>query len=132
MTLHRFEHIHSRQAGYIETRQPHIHDNRNFQGVVIRLELTLHFLLVLRAAAYFEPLFRILVPHCHHYADLFAPFGTKLHEAVVDFHRDWTAISNNKGFSGKNIGTILFVVIDDIGAERINHLGRVENRIQTT
>ena len=129
MAPHRLEDVHGRKAGNVETGKPHVHYNRNLQGVVIRLELTLHFLFVLRSAAYLEPLFGVLIPHGHYYADLFSPFGTKLHKAVVDLHCYRSAIGNNQSFSGKNIGTILLVVINDIGAKRIDHLRGIEDCI---
>ena len=129
VTLHGLEHVHSRQAGHVEAREPHVHDDGYLHRVVVALELALHVLLVRRAAADVEPLLGVLVAHGHDDADLVLPGGPHLHQPVVDLHRDGPAVGHDHCLAGQHVGAVRLVVIHDVGAERVDGLGRAEDGV---
>ena len=127
VTGHWLIHIHCRQRRHIKTGEPHIHHNGDFQRIIIILELDRQLFPSGFVADHGSPVFWIIVAVGHHHGDLFLPCRTQLQHLPVNTHGYRPGVSHDHGFSGQFLRPVVFVMGNNIFAERFYGLRCAEN-----
>ena len=68
------------------------------------------------------PFFRIFIATGHYHSNLISPTWTKFKNSLVNLHRNWTRICNNHGFTGKQVFSVILIMIKYITNKRIYRL----------
>ena len=133
IATHRLIDIHSRQRRHIKARQPHIHDDSDFQGAVIVLELYRKLVLVCLVSDNLTPILGVFVARCHYHSDLAErfPFGAHFKNLAVYLHSDRTGVCNNHSFARQKIRSVIFVMVENIRHKRGNRSVIAEYRFHT-
>ena len=114
VAVHGLVHIHGGKRRHIKTGQPHIHDNRNLERVVVVLESACQFFLVRFGADDVFPILGVFVAARHHNGDFFFPCGAQVKDFAVNLNGNRAGIRHDHRFSGQKICTVLLVVRDNI------------------
>ena len=117
---HGLEHIHRSERRYVESREPHITHNGYLHRVVVVLELTGQFLLVGFGTDDVLPLFGVLVVGGHHHLHFLLPFGAEFQHLLVYLDAHTTGQRHNHGLARQVVGTVFFVMGDDVTHQRID------------
>ena len=120
MSAHGLEHIHGGERRNIKSREPHIAYDSYLHRIVIVLELTGQFLLVGFGADDVLPLFGVLVAGGHHHLYLLLPFGAEFQHLLVYLDAHATGQRHNHGLPRQVVGTVFFVMGDDVTHQRID------------
>ena len=135
MAPHGLVHVHRGKRGDVEAGEPHVHDDGDFEGVVVALEAPLHVLLVVEGPATglgavgdpmgdVVPLLGVLVARRHHHSDLVPPLRPELHELEIDGHGYGARVGDNHCLAGEESLAVLLVVGNYVAAERVYRLRR--------
>ncbi len=117
MTCHRFVNVHRGERRHVKAGQPHIHNDGDFQRVVVVLELLCHFVLVTFVADYFPPLFGVVVAGGHNHADLFRPLRAHGENPMVNLHRYGAGVGYNHRLARQFVLAVFFVVLHNVVAQ---------------
>ena len=120
ITVHRLVDVHCRQRGNIKTGQPHIHHDSDLHWIIVIFELSRQFLLVRFCPNNRFPVLRVVVTAGHDHTDFLFPCRTQFQQLPVDFHGNRARIGNNHRLTGQQVGTVFFVVGDNILAQRLH------------
>ena len=127
MSGHGLINIHRRQRGNIKAGEPHIHNNGDFQRIVVVFELTGKLIFAGLVADDTAPFFGIVIAGSHHNSDFLIPSGTHFQKFPVNIHCNRAGVRHDHGFAGQFLRPVVFVVIHNVVAESFYGLWRTED-----
>ena len=120
VAMHWLIDIHRCQRGHIKARQPHIHDDGNFHGIVVIFEFARQFILMRLCADNLAPFLWVIVAAGHDHANLFLPVRTQFQNPLINLHGDRAAVGNDHGLARQKIGAVFLVMLDNVPAKRVD------------
>ncbi len=132
MPGHRFVHVHCGERRNVETGQPHIHDNGDFQGAVIIFESIRQRFPVVFVPDDPAPFRRIPVALRHHHRGFLCPFGPEFENAAVYLHGGGTGVRHNQRLAGQQVFPVVLIVAENVAHQRVDGFVIAEDRLHFT